>query len=261
MVTYKLTPAQMKWRRKKIARLGKRKFAREYECDFLQSGTPVFSAEAINNWPTKKTVYQDNYLRVWELPVKGERYALGVDTSEGLEDGDKACAQVLKMSTWEQVAVLHGALGPTVLAAKVDKLARQYRQGNPYGAIVGVERNNHGHAVLVKMVDFQTPGLFFHQPQRPGWDTNSATKFVMIDELEEGIRKGLLTVYDQATKGELLAYEWKPNGSAGAPDGEGNHDDTVVGTAIAWQMRKATAWQIWEPGGGGEELTSATVLG
>jgi hypothetical protein len=216
----------------------------------------VFDATIIERWPKKEPIYRDNYLRVWERPKPGERYAIGVDTSEGLPDGDRACAQVFKMSTWEQVAILHGALKPQVLAVYVDRLAREYRQGQPYGVVLGVERNNHGHAVLVKLLEFETPGLYFYKPQHPGWDTNSATKFMMVDEAEEAVRQGFITVYDEATKGEMIAFEWKDDGSAGAPDGEGNYDDTVTALCIAWQMRKATPWQIWEPGGseGGRAL-------
>lgn len=257
IANHNLTPEQIKWRRAKIQRLGPRKFAREYECSSLQSGRPVFDAGAIEKWPRKAPIYTDNYLRVWERPVPGERYAIGVDTSEGLPDGDRACAQVFKMSTWEQVAILHGALKPQVLAAYVDRLARGYRQGQRYGVILGVERNNHGHAVLVKLIEFQTPGLYFFKPQKPGWDTNPATKFMMVDEAEEAVRQGLITVYDEATKGEMMAFEWKDNGSAGAPNGEGNHDDTVTALCVAWQMRKATPWQVWEPEGsddGGQVL-------
>jgi hypothetical protein len=256
---YNLTPEQIKWRRRKIQRLGKRKFAREYECNFLQSGRPVFDAEAIDSWSKKAPIYEDNYLRVWEWPKPGERYAMGVDTCEGLEDGDLACIKVFKMSTWEEVASLHGPLAPTVLAARVDKLARLYRQGERYGVIVGVERNNHGHAVLVKLVEWQTPGLYYFRPQRAGWDTNPATKPVMIDELEEAVRNGLITIYDEATKGEMRAYEWKDDGSAGAP--EGSHDDTVLATMVAWQMRKATPWNIWEPSDEDEDGAQVTIIG
>lgn len=259
IANYNLTPEQIKWRRAKIQRLGPRKFAREYECNFLQSGRPVFDATIIERWPKKEPIYRDNYLRVWERPKPGERYAIGVDTSEGLPDGDRACAQVFKMSTWEQVAILHGALKPQVLAVYVDRLAREYRQGQPYGVVLGVERNNHGHAVLVKLLEFETPGLYFYKPQHPGWDTNSATKFMMVDEAEEAVRQGFITVYDEATKGEMIAFEWKDDGSAGAPDGEGNYDDTVTALCIAWQMRKATPWQIWEPGGG--EGGRALIIG
>lgn len=249
IAAYKLTPEQIKWRRVKVARMELRKFAREYECNFLQSGRPVFDATIIERWNKKEPIYKDNYVRVWEKPIPGERYVIGVDTSEGLPDGDRACAQVLKMSTWEQVAILHGALKPQVLAVKVDRLTREYRQGQPYGVSLGVERNNHGHAVLVKLLEFETPGLYYFKPQKPGWDTNQATKFMMVDELEEAVRHELITIFDEATKGEMVAFEWKDNGSTGAPNGEGNHDDTVTALGIAWQMRKASQWEIWEPAG------------
>lgn len=247
ITTYGLKPEQIKWRRRKIQRLGPRKFAREYELGFLQSGRPVFDSNVINLWPKRAPVYEDIYWRIWEYPVPGERYAIGVDTSEGLPDGDRACAMCFKMSTWEQVAMIHGPLKPTVLASHVHRMATQYRQDQPYSVILGVERNNHGHAVLVKLVEWGTPGLYYFKPQNPGWDTNPATKWMMVDEGEEAVRTGILKIFDEATKGEFLAFEWKDNGSAGAPDGEGNHDDTVTAALVAWQMRKAQRWQIYEP--------------
>lgn len=255
-----LAPEQIKWRRARIRRLGPRKFAQEYECDFVQSGRPVFDATAIRRWPQLEPIRREPYLLVFEEPKSDERYAIGVDTSEGLADGDRACAQVFRMSDWRQVAFLHGAIRPDRLAVLVDRLARHYRQGRQYGAILGVERQNHGHAVLQKLVELGTPGLYFYKPQRPGWDTNSATKFLMVDEAEEAIRSGFLVCHDPVTPGEALAFEWKDDGTAGAPDGEGNHDDTITALCIAWQMRKWSPHNVWDPGDDGRPVGGRVLV-
>jgi len=68
---------------------------------------------------------------------------MGVDPAGGGSDGDFACAQVIERASGMQCAELQGHFPPSELAARVALIARDYNQ-----ALVAVERNNHGHAVL-----------------------------------------------------------------------------------------------------------------
>ena len=67
-------------------------------------------------------------------------------------------------ATGEQVAVLAGRLDPSVFAAALDALAAWYN-----GAGVLVERNNHGHAVLLWLREFGSCRVLRGLDGKPGW--------------------------------------------------------------------------------------------
>ena len=79
-------------------------------------------------------------------------YIIGVDPAGGGSDGDYACAQVIERSSGMQCAELRGHYTPNELAARVAILGREYNQ-----ALVAVERNNHGYAVLAQLAMRELP--------------------------------------------------------------------------------------------------------
>jgi hypothetical protein len=125
-----------------------------------------------------------------------------------------------------------------------------------YGGLLGVERNNHGHAVLDHLRRFAAsrrhqPYRLFHEqaPLRSptaagvarhvgevGWLTTSASKPVLIDELEEALRTGLFLFGSERLQRQLRAYQRDDKGRTSAPSGK--HDDCIMSSGIAFQMRK-----------------------
>lgn len=65
-------------------------------------------------------------LRIWRQPVPGKSYAIGVDSSAGLREGDYACAQVLDMENGEQVAEWHGHYRATIWGTCCARLGWHY---------------------------------------------------------------------------------------------------------------------------------------
>ena len=65
---------------------------------------------------------------------------------EGLKGCDNNGAGVIRVDTGAQVASIHGLFPPKALAILSVKLAYEYNQ-----AMLGIERNNHGHAVLAEV--------------------------------------------------------------------------------------------------------------
>lgn len=257
ITAHQLTPEQIKWRRWKISDIGERKFAQEYECDFARSGMMVFSADALKRYRRKAETIRpmsaaeiaslsgwrrlaesggvpaggsspDGW-RMYEPPQPGVRYIIGADVAEGLESGDADAAHVLRQDTGECVAVLHGRWPTSIYAAKLYTLGRIYND-----AILGVERNNHGHAVLLKLREYQYPNLVWWRGKL-GWETNSQTKPLIIDKLDEAIRHQLAGMPDLATIDEAFAFVHRGNGTMGAA--QGAHDDLVMSWAIAWFLR------------------------
>jgi len=83
---------------------------------------------------------------------------IGADVGEGLAHGDASAACVLDLKTGEQVAELHGRIPPDRFARVLDALGRYYHR-----ALLGVERNNHGHSTLNTLSHTcQYPNLYHH---------------------------------------------------------------------------------------------------
>lgn len=272
-VKHGLTFEQINWRRWKIKQSpNKRKFYQENEMNFNQSGRPVIDYQYIEPFTRygsryRKPILTDVYESWWEaIKDRGAKYLLGADTSEGVDGGDYSVIQVCRVCEdykIRQVYRFRARIKPGLLGDKIDAIARLFCRDGANTVVVGVERNNHGHAVLEKLTNRPdvTPGLYFFDSGRAGWDTNGTTKPIMINEIEEAMREGHLEIYDETTLGELEAYEWKDSSRdmAGAPEGSGDdddfHDDTVAAAMVMWQMRKASKYHIWWPfdfkGGGG----------
>jgi hypothetical protein len=171
-------------------------------------------------------------------------YLVGADVGEGLSTSDWSSAAVLERDSGEQVAQLRGRWTPDIFAAKLDALARLYARhadsGNRMPVIVGVERNNHGHAVLLALTKLHAGvapyQVFRARDKRVGWLTTSATRPVLLDQLEEAIRTSALTLHDWQTVEQFGTFHWNDDGRAEAS--EGSHDDDVLSVGIAWQLRR-----------------------
>lgn len=178
-------------------------------------------------------------LKIWEMPTAQGRYVCGADTSEGLPTGDYSAGVVLDYYSGVEVATLHGHWPSDMFAGYLTDVCAWYN-----GALLGVERNNHGHAVLLSLATVHGyPNLYQHTDYdatgtasgRLGWPTTSKTKPIMIDALAAAIRERR-PYRNAAFLGEARTYVVKDNGDTGA---SGNlHDDLVMATAVAEMMRQ-----------------------
>jgi len=235
------------WAAVRREEIGPRRWAQEYDCDFVQSGVPVFDRAILKVAPVQPvashTLGPD--VEVFQKPRDGV-YVIGADVAEGMAHGDYSTAVVLDRASGRQAAQMRGRWPVEVFAGKLERLGHYYNT-----ALLGVERNNHGYAVLVKLREGSNgtrpyPNLYRHHDRdgarasaKLGWLTNARTKPLMIDGLEEALRKRLVTLHSKVLVEELAAYQYRGNGSTSAP--AGLHDDLVVALAIAWQVRKAPA--------------------
>lgn len=173
-------------------------------------------------------------LGVYQLPVAGRRYVIGADVAEGVEGGDYSTAVVLDAETWEEVASLHGSWEPDQFAVYAHLLSDAYN-----AALLGVERNNHGHAVLVTLRARHCTRVAVGLDGKPGWLTNAQSKPLSIDALAVGLRDGLIKVHTAAAIDEMHIYRVLKDGGTGAPTGY--HDDRVMAWAIALMLAKRPA--------------------
>lgn len=248
-VLYKvdISLSQIAFRRFKQSDL-KSMFKQEYPEDdatcFLTSGNSAFNLEVIKPLydNAKKPIETTSQgIQVYAHKEQSDIYIVAADTAEGIE-GDYSIGHVFKVKGREQVATFaSNKHKPSEFAAILAEMAYMYQtKGIP--PLLAVERNNHGHAVLLYLDEVERyPNLFRHRMEdkkeieklRLGWITDKVTRPIMIDTFIEGVENGTIILRDKQTLAECLTLI-NNNGKIEADDG--NHDDHVIAGAIAVQM-------------------------
>lgn len=194
--------------------------------------------------PYEKTEKDDDFtykapLKIWKHPIPGREYVIGGDVAEGLVDGDFSVAEVVDTKTMETVARWRGHLDPDKFGEIIGALGTYYNY-----ALVGVEVNNHGLTTIQKLRDTFYTNLYkrdkgydedFEEPtSNLGWKTDVRTKRLAIDDLIRIIRERLNKERDIVFISEAFAFVRDDRGRMNAEKGE--HDDTVMAKAIAFQL-------------------------
>ncbi len=234
-----ITMAQIAWRRQKIRDLGVL-FPQEYPEDdescFLTSGTAYYDIGSILSLlKVLKRTYKVQSLPGGNLyrykpAVKGRRYVAGSDTSEGIRGGDLGNICIKDKRTGEQVAWAHGLWRPEYLAELGVKMCREYNN-----AFWGIERNNHGHAVISEVRKIGYRYLFKFDKRRSGWDTNSSTRPMILSDDRVFQDDNPELIHDDVYLGQCTTFKLQKNGKFEADPG--CHDDTIFGWGISEQMR------------------------
>lgn len=239
-----VTPEQLKWYQRKLGEKKRQELVdQEYPSDpetcFLAAGRTFFDRDITVALRAKTrdpiAVEMGGELRIWKQPAQFRSYVVIVDPSEGV-GGDPGAAIVLDRTSGEHVATLHGQFPVGVLAAKADELGRKYNT-----ALLVVERNNHGHAVLLALSEPSEaskrkpyPNLFKAHDDRYGWYSNEVTRSAALDALEDAHREGHWWTPDVKVIAEMLTFVVNKKGKAEATTG--SHDDLVLASAIGWSL-------------------------
>ncbi|MEK5162062.1 DNA packaging protein [Paenibacillus sp. FSL R5-0527] len=261
-VKYGLDNEQLQWRRYTIRNDcggDPRQFDQEYPSEpddaFLLSGEGIFDNKFIKRLRDAISVIGQRHeidfvkgkvtpshageLVIYRKPDPGKRYVLAADTAKGKEDGDYDAAYVLEVRTGEMCAALHGKWDTDLYGKKLNTLGLYYNT-----ALLAVENNNTGESVLNTL--FNTchyPLLYMHKKASLGWNTNQATRPVMISDFKEAIRDELYNIYCPDLYSECMTLIDK-NGKAEADSG--CHDDRILAYSIALQVRQvADKWFEW----------------
>ncbi len=172
---------------------------------------------------------QGGAMETWLPPVRGREYLLAVDTAGGGTDGDYAVVEVLELQTGLQCAELRRHLAARELAMEVVGMAREYG-----GALVAVERNNHGAGVLAYLAMGDEVRLYEHGGQA-GWLTTAASKPGMVSRLGALLVEEPWLFESRRLLAECRSYVTLPGGGTGAAAGA--HDDCVMAMAIGHAVR------------------------
>lgn len=178
-------------------------------------------------------------LQLWAEPVPGEKYSIGADVAEGLEEGDYSSFDIHD-SLGVQVGHYHGRVDPDTFTKLLNRVGRYFND-----AYLGPERNNHGHAVLMGLKNLNYPHIYVQEEldeqneretAKLGWLTTKKTKPIVISELNALLlddNSGIMCVH---TIDQCLTYVYDKTGKMGAR--EGCYDDCVMSYAIALEMNR-----------------------
>ena len=237
---YGLDGEQIAFRREVRANFGARsveEYAEDAESCFLASGECLFERaiieRRIGELAAPAESRENGCLQIWWPAQPGRRYVVGVDPAEGNAEGDYACAQVVDMGTGMQCAELRGHFDPPALARRVVELAGGYN-----GALVAVERNNHGHAVIAQMLTVHGYGNLYpaDEQAKPGWLTTRGNRPQMLELLAALLARSPELFQSQRLLEECRTFVRQANGRAEAASGA--HDDAVMAMAIAASVRE-----------------------
>lgn len=264
-----LEDSQVQYRRDAKTNL-KRLFAQEMAEDpiscFLSTGNTYFDnrkikvlLEEAKRYSKENGVDQESEEIVFEKPTPRCIYCAGADVAEGIDGGsgsgrDYSTLAILCVTHRRTAYRFKDRIGLDEFYRLCDKKGREYNR-----ALLGVERNNHGHAILLGLTDTcKYPNLYREKPREPidrtnyrntiaplrfGWETNSVTKPIMMDRLKLALEGNseddedsfapLLHFLDvEFLKETLNIVEEKRKIGARV----GKHDDLVMAYAIALQM-------------------------
>ena len=224
-----------------------RKIAQELDVSFLGSGGNVIQDEDIvfheeNN--VKDPTWVDGREQefwIWEKPVEGHQYIMGVDVARG--DGeDSSTIVIIDFTTMEEVMEYQGKIQPDLLAELV------YEYGNLYKAYTVVDiTGGMGVSTVLKLIELDYKYLHYDEPRGkvlnskkgqldfhskdskiPGFNVNGV-RTPMIAHLEFMIRSNGIKIRSRRTTSEMKTFIYK-NGKADHMDGY--HDDLLMAFAM-----------------------------
>lgn len=244
--------------------------AQELDIDYLRSGYPYFSIEALRKqqvWKFTKRKFLDdpipygfyvrgkllefdnkikfveneheNWLRVFELPKDYMQYAIGADTSEGLAKGDESFAVVRDKYTRNVVATISGLLPPETFTLYLFLLGKYYNDAD-----VAPENNNMGYGVCK---DLESMGCRLYYAKKDetkqgevttrkrGYTTTATTRPMILAQAAEELRNLVCEVRDDKVIQQMETFVKDPD--TGIPKADGRFlDDGVMAFAIAGQI-------------------------
>lgn len=221
-VTWDMIPGRTaEWKAKQIKNMGnEQKFLQEFEVNFLGSNNTVVSSDAIG---FINTTIDDNYhsdlgdrLRVFEKPIDGAKYIMGIDPSKGTGEHD-ACIQIYRLESFKPIKLINAATFQSnttdtyELSSIINKLSIYYNE-----ALIAVENNGEGSSVSQNLWwTFENPNLYNsgNKENEIGIRATKSTKPKAVITMKKLIEDGSLIIKDRETAKQLSGFIEKKNGT------------------------------------------------
>ena len=210
-----------------------------------------YKAKSINNGIDDFSVYDKHFIvndagntKIFEKPITGVPYVIGVDTAEG-SGNDSTVAWVIRNDTKKQVAIMRSnALDSDLAALQIYCLGMFYNE-----ALIGVE-NNKSTSITAMIKKCNYPNMYKRTDlgdkaydniyQMYGVKTTTITKPIMKDIALEICRDcDYKNIYDYQTLTEMesFVYELSDRSDAIKIRGAGQkHDDCVMAMLITYYI-------------------------
>jgi hypothetical protein len=234
---YGLSREQIGYRRsleRDFGGLRSQEFAEDAETCFRATGSCYFSVDAIEQRMAQVgpalLERRGGVLKVWFPPSAGRKYIVAVDSAGGGAEGDFAAIQVIDQATGLQCAELQERLRPSELAKVAIDVAKEY-----HGALMAVERNNHGAGVLAYMASGERYENVYRQKNEEGFLTTAVSKPEMVALLGSLLEGSPEMFFSRRLLGECRTFVGGERGKTGAAGGA--HDDLVMAMGIAQAVR------------------------
>ena len=223
------------WKQTQLRNIGPRRFAQEYAVEFLGSANTVIDRDTLLRLSSQDikeySLSLNNRLRVYEKPIQGCIYIMGVDPSKGTGEHD-ACIQLFKMKSispikLKQVAVFQDNKTDTYnLSRIIVNLSYLYND-----SFIMCENNGEGSAVISEI-------WWSHECENLVNEGSTSAKLGIRATKKSKPRTVLLTkkliedesleIYDDETIRQLTTFIDKNNKFSG----NGSPDDLV--SALYW---------------------------
>lgn len=179
----------------------------------------------------------NGYIKLYCLPNTPEvsQYCIGGDTAG--EGSDYFTGHVLDAKYGTQVAVLRQQMDSDLYSRQMYCLGMYYKQ-----ALIGIESNFDSFPIK-ELVRLGYPNMYVREREDKftgikeksyGFRTTNVTRPVIISNLVKIARENIELINDMDTLKEMLMFIKNENGRAEAQEGE--HDDLVMGLAIAFRV-------------------------
>lgn len=168
----------------------------------------------------------------------------GVDTAAG--GGDYCAAQFVSKTYLDVPLVIHSPMTITAVTPTIHNTLEKVYNDTQTCPTVAYERQNGGLFEMERLGTLNREGKYRlftmptygstqnPDPTKTGWDTNSATRPKMLQDLKQAIDGKALKIYDPQTVKELFTFIISKSGKPQAEDNA--HDDLVMALAIAFQL-------------------------
>jgi hypothetical protein len=232
-----LTREQIAFRRRlqrQFGVLARQEYPESADDCFLASGSCVFDVEAIDRRlreaPAAVERRWAGALEMWLKPLAGREYLVAVDPAGGGSEGDYAAMQVLDAATGLQCAEFQGRCGLLELAERAASLAREYN-----GAMLIVERNNHGAGVIAYLNGVVKYTRLYEQDGQAGWLTTALSRPRVLEQVERLLSEGAERAMSARLLREMRTFVRDGRGRTGAAQGQ--HDDLVMAMGVGLAVR------------------------
>lgn len=213
-VTWERVPGRDRaWANEQIRNLGIHGFNQEFACKFLGSTNTVINPETLRTLlkMDEEPEFFDlrDRLRIWQKPIDGCKYIIGVDPSKGTGEHD-GCIQILKVNSvvpvdMEQVAVFQDNMTDVYEFSQIiHKLSIYYNN-----AYILCENNGEGSAIISQIWwTFENENLVNSgvKTANLGIRSNKNTKPKAVLLMKKLIEDGSVLLKDKETIEQLGSY-------------------------------------------------------